>query len=136
MKFVLLHERCIALSASFLWWKRVYIGTKYFNLSIPHRKAVMAHELAHLDGHHTELRILCLLLFFPLYGWVCRKLEFRADQAARKAGFTAELLDILKSEFPGSWLYPSNADRRARLLAWTPLKSNRLTGVTGEGTYP
>jgi hypothetical protein len=125
-----------AISASFFRRKILFLGRAFFNLPIPHREAVLAHEMLHLEEHHTELRILCLLLFFPLYGWVCRTCEYRADQAARKAGYAKELLDILKSEFPGNWRYPSNADRRAILLAFATLRHTRITGVTGKETYP
>jgi hypothetical protein len=126
----------IAYSVSFLWFKRIYLGKEFLKLSLPQRKAVMAHEFAHLRGHHTELRFLCLLLFFPMYGWVCRKLEFKADQTVKKAGLANELMDVLKSEFPGNWRYPSNSDRRRKLLENPTLRGNRLTGVTGKETYP
>jgi hypothetical protein len=122
------NARYIAHAASFFWWKRVYVGKGFFKLPIPHREAVIAHEMVHLDEHHTELRILCLLLFFPLYGAVCRACEFRAD---KKSGYVRELVEILKHAFPGNWRYPSHSDRRNRLLALPTLKATlRPIGVT------
>lgn len=128
----LIDNDSVALST----FNTIYLGRGYLKLPPPQRNAVMAHELAHIEGKHAFWRMVCLVFCFPLYGILCRHFEFVADKAVRRTGFGKALLDVLKPEFPGNWRYPSNAERRKRLIAWTPLKSTRIAGVTGKETYP
>lgn len=109
-------EPIIARAISFGWFKRVYIGSRFDTLPPNEQLAALTHEEGHCAGHHTEMRIACLLLAPWLLGWLCRRQEFEADRYSSQRGHTESLLQILKDDEPGNWLSPSHRDRRERII--------------------
>lgn len=122
------HEPILARAFSFGWYKRVEVGSKFFKLSYGGQLAVLNHEQGHLVGHHTELRMLCLLLAPFALKWLCHKQEMAADRYAAERGFSRDLIKLLAGE-GGGGLYPTNAVRRAALEKYdqsriAPVKSH------------
>lgn len=115
MKVIHTNENMIARSLSFLWWKRIYVGTKYWNLLRSQKEAVLAHEEGHCKFHHTELRLLTLLFCPVLIKPVCHKTEFAADRYAASKGLAKPLSQVLSFDREEDWLYPCNTDRRKAL---------------------
>lgn len=115
MKIVTTTEPIIARSISFLWFKRIYIGIGYWNLLKSQKEAVLAHEEAHCKFHHTELRLLTVLLCPFLVKWVCHKTEFAADRFAASRGYAKPLIQVLGFGKRDSWFYPS-PDSRVKAL--------------------
>lgn len=121
------HGQYVARAVSAFGWKRVRVGRGFEKLSHIHRVGVLAHEMGHCHYHHTEIRILLLLipfmwLFLP---WVCRRQELQADRYAAKTGFGPELYDfLLQHGGDGGLLHPSGSDRLAAL------SSPRMVPVT------
>ena len=116
MKYVTVDRPFMARAFSFFWLKRVYLGRRFFELPPNEQLAAIRHEEGHCDGHHTELRVLCLLLAPWLLGWLCRRQEFEADRYSSQRGHTESLLQILKDDKPGTYFSPSHRDRRERIL--------------------
>lgn len=124
----------IAWSASFFWFKRVYVGLPFHDLPMLVRTAILHHERAHCDGHHTEQRILALL-FPPMLRWLCHRQEYAADCAAVSAGYGKEMSWLLRHSTDSGILYPSNAQRRHKMLhnelfERSTTRINRTVGVT------
>jgi Zn-dependent protease with chaperone function len=116
MKEVVSQGCFIAHSGSFFRWKRIFLGASFFYMTPNWQRAVKAHELGHIEGHHTEWRILTLLFCPFLFFWVCRKQEFLADEYAAKLGLRAELINFLEKLYtPSGRMYPSNFDRIEKL---------------------
>lgn len=115
MKVIYTGENIIARSISFLWWKRIYLGTRYWKLLRSQKDAVLAHEEAHCKFHHSELRLLTLLFCPVLIKLVCHKTEFVADRYAANKGLAGPLIQVLSFDREEDWLYPCNADRRKAL---------------------
>lgn len=114
MKVVRTSEPIIARSASFLWWKRIYIGEKFDRLSTDEKYSVIAHELAHCEGHHTEIRMLFMFIPF-LFSWICRQQEYSADKYAKDRGYGASLARVISRNANNGPYYPSTESRCARL---------------------
>lgn len=102
-------------SVSFFWYKRIYVGTKFRDLPYRVKAAVIAHELGHCDGHHTEWRILALLFPFVI-PWLTRWQEYRADAYACKLGYGPELAWLLRENTGGGLFHPTNYLRRQKLV--------------------
>ena len=117
MKIVRTDKPFIARSFSFLWWKRIYIGTKYTHLTSAQRTAVLAHEEGHCNLHHTEIRFLALFLL-PFYlKYVCHSTELAADRYAAKRGHGRGLVSLLKrTRNPESFFHPSD-ETRCKILS-------------------
>ena len=112
MRILETSEPMIARSFSFGWYKRVYVGTEFHKLDALRQAAVLAHEQGHLEGHHSELRMLCFL-FAPFFFFrLCRHQEYQADLYAMKKGYARQLFDLLKSDFDGGLLQPAHIERR------------------------
>lgn len=111
IKFVHVNENITARAGSFFWLKQVELGHRFKWLPIRQKKAVVAHELGHVVGRHTEWRIVCALLFFPAFVFVCWAQELLADWFAVRRGFSAELAELLADEYGGGLLQPSHATR-------------------------
>lgn len=108
-----------AQSFSLLWMQRLYVGKDYYqSLPMFARRALIAHECAHLDGHHTEWRVLAMLcpLAWPFLRRICHWQEYRADARAAAGGHTHGLLHLLCNDSPGSLTHPKNMDRRNKLM--------------------
>lgn len=126
IKVIETDERLVAYGGSFFWWKRIWTGRAYRRLTLRQQWAVMAHELGHVNGRHTEMRILCMLLCPFLFFWLCRQQEFWADAYAAKQGYKADLLSLLEKEYDGGRFQPSHAERRENLKKYE-YKSDSLT---------
>lgn len=129
-----------ARSASCFGWRRLWIGLDYWQSLPQHaRRALIAHEMAHLHGHHTEWRVAAMLLMLLNMAALCyigepmaclpmtviawaamRELfhwqEYRADAVAAHHGNLHGMLHILQSECPESLTHPKNMDRRRKLM--------------------
>ena len=90
-------------------------------MSFAQKSAVKAHELGHAVGHHTEWRLLTLLLCPILFFWVCRKQELLADKHAAKLGCTNELIEFLEQHPCSGRRYPSNNERINALRRIVPV---------------
>jgi hypothetical protein len=115
MKIVRTKESIVARSASFFWWKRVYVGAWFWLLAPETRAAVLAHESYHCHQHHTEWRILALLFPF-IIPRLCRRQELEADAFAASFGHGPALYEFLKPGIGGGLFHPSNDVRRDALL--------------------
>lgn len=106
-----------ARSFSLLWIKRIYVGRGFDHLPVHVRNAVFAHEHYHVTHHHTEARILLMLLPFmwPFVKRVCHAQEFAADRFAAAHGFRKGLLQLLATDSPESLTHPSHEARRAQV---------------------
>ena len=127
IKIVSTREFIIARSTSFFWWKRIYVGVRFFTLSDAQREAVLAHEEGHCNLHHSELRSLAVLLCPFLIKWVCHKTEYAADLYAAERGLAKPLIQVLNNDKRETVLHPSNRNRRKALeqyeyLRLTPVK--------------
>jgi Zn-dependent protease with chaperone function len=126
----------IAYSWSFFWIKRVTVGKRFNKLTFEGRNAVFAHEQGHVELHHTEKGLLCLLLTPWRFFKVCRKQELEADLYAASRGHALGLIDLLRYEQDATWSHPSHAERRKHLKKYeqtrlVPVKSHtRPVGVT------
>jgi Zn-dependent protease with chaperone function len=124
------NEPITARSVSWLWYKRIYVGTKFIGLPERVKMAVLAHELAHCEGHHTEWRLLALICPIPLLiQWLCHWQEYQADAYVAQCGFGPELSWYLRKDGPGSITHPQNYLRRQKLVhnkffARPPLRAN------------
>ena len=132
-KVVQTGEPITARSVSCFWHKRIYVGLKFTDLPPRVKMAVLAHEFAHCEGHHTEWRALALLCPF-LIKWLCHWQEYRADAYAARCDFGPELLWFLRDESKGSTTHPQNYLRRQKLVhnkffAQPPLRATAV-GVT------
>lgn len=115
-----MHVRSLSIGS----FQRIWVGRTYYESLPPFaRRALIAHECAHLAGHHTEWRALAALVALlcpPLWPLVMRKVchwqEYRADERAATAGHTHGLLHLLCNDRPASLTHPKNMDRRAKLL--------------------
>lgn len=120
--------RSHARSFSLFGMQRIYVGVEWYqSLPMFARRAVIAHECAHLAGHHTEWRVAATLLAClcpPLLPFVIRKVchwqEYRADAIAAAGGHTHGLLHVLQSDVPASLTHPKNMDRRNKLMYVRP----------------
>jgi len=127
------HLDIVAHAASFFGWKRIYVGNRYRQLHPRFRQAILAHEKGHIAGHHTEWRIVCLLLCPFLLGVLCRWQEFRADEYADQRGYGQLLSQFLSSDAPGTFLHPSQAMRRLKLKQYEQLRSAPVKGKPSNG---
>ena len=107
--------RFIARSFSLGPYKRVTFGQLFEVLGKDEQLAVLYHEMAHCEMHHTEWRILFLLLLPFLLGRLCRNQELQADQFAAECGHAAGMIKVLEGECEGGFLYPSHGMRRGYL---------------------
>ena len=114
IKFIYKKNDSIARSFSFGPIKRVFIGDRFFKLTEGQMNAVLYHEIAHCEKHHTEWRILFLFLPF-MFKWICEKQELAADRFVAECGFAKPLIELLASDYDGGSFHPSNAMRRAYL---------------------
>jgi Zn-dependent protease with chaperone function len=124
MQMVLSRKNFVAHTGTFFWWKRIFLGSQYFNLSNAHRLAVKAHELGHMQGHHTEWRILTLIFCPFIFFWICRQQEFLADEYAAEQGCSHELIEFLIDNPCSGRMYPSNFERIERLIRLAPVKGH------------
>lgn len=121
------NEPIIARALSFGWWKRVYVG-KLFERLPPHiRQAVLAHEAAHCDLHHTEKRILALIFAPFLLKRICRKQELDADKLAAKKGHAPALMELLSIDVDVGPYHPTHKERISALKQYE--QTNRLAPV-------
>lgn len=102
----------LAYVTGILWWKKLYIHTKFTKLSKEMQCAVIAHELGHIKHFHTEQRILCILFLPFLYVKLCRWQEFQADSFAASLGFADPLRYLLCSlKDVGGLVHPTHRER-------------------------
>ena len=119
-------EPIVARSLSVFWFKRVYLGRKFHDLSPGTKGAVLAHEFGHCAGHHTEWRA----LLWPIGLWLAKQQEFWADAYACKMGYGPELyLHLSDDSKPAGRYHPTNCHRRQKLVhnklfASPPLRAN------------
>lgn len=134
IKVVRTNSTKVAWSVSFLWFKRVFVGTPFHTLPLRVRKAILIHEFAHCSGHHTEFRILALICP-PLIRWLCLRQEYAADAAVVRAGYGPELMWMLRHDNHGGPFHPSNFLRRQKMVhnkffERPTTRVNRTVGVT------
>lgn len=120
MRVIVTRRPFIARSLSFFGLQRIYVGTRYAALPPFAKRAVIAHECAHLVGHHTEWRLLALL-FPPVIPWLCHWQEYRADARAAATGHLHGMLHLLQKDGGGGLTHPKNIDRRKKLLHSSPI---------------
>lgn len=103
------------------------------------RKAVMIHELFHVEHHHTEKRLLALLTPWRIKK-VCHTQEFDADASVANLGYGPALwLSLFTSNYKGGVIHPSSLERCQRLqnnpdFRIAPVKSYPAGfGVTDQG---
>lgn len=108
-------EPILARAVSFLWWKRVYIGSRFIKLPRDQKEAILSHERGHCDLHHTEVRLFVALFLPFLFPYICRKQELAADRYAARSGHAKALAKLLSSDYDGGFLQPSHSERRAQL---------------------
>ena len=96
-------------------FRTIYLGLRFHGLDDEVKAAVIAHEEGHIKGHHSEWRLVCLLLCFPLLPLLCRQQEIWADAYATRIGHGPALLKLLQSEYNGGFLNPSHAKRRSMI---------------------
>ena len=106
----------VATYRSFFWYKRIYVGRKFDLLPPDQQRAVIAHELAHIECAHHIIRLIVLplaLLFPPFRRAMCKGQEFEADSIAVQNGHGKALRDYLRGiKFDDSGKYhPSNLAR-------------------------
>lgn len=98
MKIIHTKLKITAGAISFLWWKRIYTGVYFNGLHGAERMAVLAHEKAHCNRHHTEIR-LALLLLFPFSLLLFRRVfhfqELQADRDAARDGHAYGLMKFI-----------------------------------------
>ncbi len=131
--YLLTDEPIYARALSLGRHKWIVVGAMFNSLADDERDAVLAHELAHCEGHHTEQRVLCLLLFPFAFLWLCRWQEFAADRYAVRQGCAKGLLSLLKHEYDGGWFQPSHAARRQSIKKHDHPRSAPVTGYS-QGT--
>jgi Peptidase family M48 len=132
-KIIETNEYITARSLSLLWFKRIYVGYRYLHLNPAMRLAVLAHEEGHLRGHHTEWRILALLVpGLPL--WLAKQQEYWADAYACRAGHGLALYWLLADESDGGHFHPSNCLRRQKLVHNKFFASSTLQTEPGTGS--
>ena len=105
-------EPIIARSFSFGWFKRVYVGAKFHAYPPRIKAAILLHEFAHCNGHHTEWR----MLLWPIGLWLAKWQEYRADAYVARCGYGPELYCLLHRDTPGGAFHPSNCQRRQKLV--------------------
>jgi len=105
----------IARSFSFGPIKRIMLGVRFQKLTERQQQAVLHHEMAHCEKHHTEWRLFFLIFAPFMFKWICEKQELAADQFAGEHGFAEPLIEILANEFDGGNFHPSNTMRRGYL---------------------
>lgn len=105
-------EPIIARSFSFGWFKRVYVGANFHAYPTRIKIAILLHEFAHCNGHHTEWR----MLLWPIGVWLAKWQEYRADAYVARCGYGPELYCLLHRDTPGGAFHPSNCQRRQKLV--------------------
>lgn len=135
MKIKLVDSKYLAKSFSFGLIKRIFVSKRFFKLTDGQQTAVLLHEKAHCDGHHTEIRFFFLLFAPFMLRWVCKKQELAADRAVVRAGFAEHLLELLADDRDGGEYHPSNKVRRENLkfhdqARIVPVKDPLSTGLT------
>jgi hypothetical protein len=112
MKMIQTTEPIVARSFSFFWFKRVYTGARFESLPYRTKVAILLHEFAHCNSHHTEWRV----LLWPLALWLPKRQELWADAFVASQGYAQELHDFLIGEHDGGLFHPSNWQRRQNLM--------------------
>ena len=118
----------IACAFSLGPYKKILYGSGFKKLPNDVQAAITSHEEGHLHGHHTELRILCLLFMPFMLKWLCQKQEVMADRYAVSQGHAIGLLKLLKSEYGGDFFSPSHAHRRNMIALALPTLRAQSTG--------
>jgi Zn-dependent protease with chaperone function len=118
-----------ARSISFFWWKWILLGTDFASLPPDEQLATLAHEEGHCELHHTEYRLLFLLvpIFWIMFFEFCKEHEFEADEYSAARGNKQALLKLLANDWDGGLMHPSNATRRARLEQYEYLRTAPVT---------
>lgn len=109
------NEDIIARSWSFFWTKRIIVGRRFDSLPFHVRNAVWYHETGHIEMHHVEKGLLCLLLTPWRFFKLCRQQELDADQYAAERGHARGLIELLRFEKDQTFSHPSNSERRQHL---------------------
>lgn len=112
-------EPMIARSASILWWSRVYLGSKFGDLTAAEQDATVAHECGHCALHHMELRTLALIFTPWRFKKVCRNQEFKADAFASRMGHGVALAKLISRIGSDGPYHPSANERIIRLARRT-----------------
>jgi Zn-dependent protease with chaperone function len=115
-KLVYVNSDVPARSFSFMWFKRIYLTSAFFTLKPDEATAVLLHEQGHCRGHHTEWRMLCLLLCPFLLRRLCHWQEYQADAYAQRAGYGIALSRLLSYDDKPWPFHPPNSLRRQKLI--------------------
>ena len=119
IKIVKVDYAWVARSFAIFGFKRVFIGSKFYNLPNDQQRAVIAHELGHIRlGHHAVRRWVAplALICTPFRKALYRTQEFEADDFATECGHGKALCSFLSqnNEFEGE--YPKNVARIERIV--------------------
>ena len=128
LKVKVTKRNTVAASASFFWWKRIYVSALFCQLSSSEQQAVIAHELYHCAMHHSEWRALALM--FP--AWMkrmCHRQEFEADLFAAKLGYGEALIKVLSRFGEGGNIHPATAKRIEVIEQFTLRTKSREAGA-------
>ena len=129
LKVKVTKRNTVAASASFFWWKRIYVSALFCKLSSVEQQAVIAHELYHCENHHSEWRALALM--FP--AWMkrmCHRQEFEADLFAAKLGYGHALIKVLSRFGKGGDMHPATAERIKVIEQFTLRTKSREAGAS------
>lgn len=133
----------IARALSFGPYKKIEFGPEFYKLPEDMQKAVIAHEVGHVRGHHTELRLIFAIILVvasilfkwwifivasSLLSWLCRKTELWADRYAVKCGYAIGMLKLLEFEHPGDFFNPPTKYRREMITLAVPTLRANSTG--------
>lgn len=91
----------------------VLVGARFEILSRIEQEAVLAHEVGHIENHHTLKRWWWILSCqWRKLGERCKNQELEADAYAADAGFGPGLVKFLRrTKFPESAWHPAYYDR-------------------------
>ncbi len=121
IRWVKSDEDMIAYAWSFFWIKRIVTGKRFEAISPRLRAAIILHERGHANLHHTEKKLLALLITPWKLFRVIKEQEFEADAYCASRRFGNELIEFLQTLGKGGGHYhPTNAERIDRLLSLRP----------------
>ena len=115
VKIYKVDEPILAEASGMLFWRKIRVGKRYFNLPEYQQKAVLVHEFGHHHYWHIEKKLLALIFCPFLFYNISKKQELQADKFAAERGEARGLYDMFKDDWHGGKMHPSHAERRKQL---------------------